>query len=84
MELFWHSLRSRPRFAYYCLERRLPSKRRGRQHSARLRETLAPGSGMRKVFVVAQIALSFIVVLSAGLLAGTLRNLKTMDLGVPS
>ena len=38
-------------------------------------------SGLRKAFVVAQIALSFIVVLSAGLLAGTLRNLKAVDLG---
>jgi predicted permease len=39
------------------------------------------GGAMRKAFVVAQIALSFIVVLSAGLLAGTLRNLKAVDLG---
>ena len=39
------------------------------------------GVGARRVFVVAQIALSFSVVLSAGLLAGTLRNLKTVHLG---
>src|SRR5581483_4632339 len=39
------------------------------------------GVTMRKAFVVVQIALSFIVVLSAGLLAGTLRNLKAVDLG---
>jgi len=39
------------------------------------------GVALRKAFVVAQIALSFIVVLSAGLLAGTLRNLKAVDLG---
>ena len=39
------------------------------------------GVGMRKAFVVVQIALSFIVVLSAGLLAGTLRNLRTLNLG---
>jgi len=39
------------------------------------------GVTVRKAFVVAQIALSFIVVLSAGLLAGTLRNLKAVDLG---
>ncbi len=39
------------------------------------------GVTLRKVFVVAQIALSFIVVLSAGLLAETLRNLKTANLG---
>ena len=39
------------------------------------------GAAIRKAFVVAQIALSFVVVLSAGLLAGTLRNLKTQDLG---
>lgn len=39
------------------------------------------GVAMRKAFVVVQIALSFIVVLSAGLLAGTLRNLKTVNLG---
>ena len=39
------------------------------------------GVAVRKAFVVLQIALSFIVVLSAGLLAGTLRNLKTQDLG---
>ncbi|HEX4231325.1 MAG TPA: ABC transporter permease [Bryobacteraceae bacterium] len=39
------------------------------------------GVAIRKAFVVVQIALSFIVVLSAGLLAGTLRNLKTVDLG---
>ena len=38
------------------------------------------GTTIRKAFVVAQIALSFIVVLSAGLLAVTLRNLKTVDL----
>lgn len=40
-----------------------------------------PGATIRKAFVVAQIALSFIVVLSAGLLAGTLRNLKAVDPG---
>lgn len=39
------------------------------------------GAALRKTFVVVQIALSFIVVLSAGLLAGTLRNLKTVNLG---
>lgn len=39
------------------------------------------GAAIRKSFVVAQIALSFIVVLSAGLLVGTLRNLKAVDLG---
>jgi predicted permease len=39
------------------------------------------GAAIRKAFVVAQIALSFIVVLSAGLLAGTLRNLKAVDPG---
>ena len=39
------------------------------------------GVTLRKFFVVAQIALSFIVVLSAGLLAETLRNLKTVGLG---
>jgi predicted permease len=39
------------------------------------------GAALRKAFVVVQIALSFIVVLSAGLLAGTLRNLKTVNLG---
>lgn len=39
------------------------------------------GAAVRKGFVVAQIALSFIVVLSAGLLAGTLRNLTTVNLG---
>ncbi len=39
------------------------------------------GVALRKAFVVVQIALSFIVVLSAGLLAGTLRNLKTLNLG---
>jgi predicted permease len=39
------------------------------------------GATIRKAFVVAQIALSFIVVLSAGLLAGTLRNLTTVNLG---
>ncbi len=39
------------------------------------------GAGLRKTFVVVQIALSFVVVLSAGLLVGTLRNLKTLDLG---
>ena len=39
------------------------------------------GAAARKAFVVVQIALSFIVVLSAGLLAGTLRNLKTQNLG---
>jgi predicted permease len=39
------------------------------------------GVTLRRAFVVAQIALSFIVLLSAGLLAGTLRNLKTLNLG---
>lgn len=39
------------------------------------------GAALRKAFVVAQIALSFVVVLSAGLLAGTLRNLKAVDPG---
>jgi predicted permease len=39
------------------------------------------GAGLRKTFVVVQIALSFVVVLAAGLLVGTLRNLKTVDLG---
>ncbi len=39
------------------------------------------GVALRKTFVVVQIALSFIVVLSAGLLAGTLRNLQTQNLG---
>ncbi|HSU57916.1 MAG TPA: ADOP family duplicated permease, partial [Bryobacteraceae bacterium] len=39
------------------------------------------GAALRKAFVVAQIALSFVVVLAAGLLVGTLRNLKTLDLG---
>ena len=39
------------------------------------------GAGLRKAFVVVQIALSFVVVLSAGLLAGTLRNLKAIDPG---
>jgi len=39
------------------------------------------GARLRKTFVVAQIALSFVVVLAAGLLVGTLRNLKTLDLG---
>ena len=39
------------------------------------------GTAIQKAFVVAQIALSFIVVLSAGLLVGTLRNLKAVDLG---
>lgn len=39
------------------------------------------GAALRKTFVVVQIALSFIVVLTAGLLVGTLRNLKTIDLG---
>jgi macrolide transport system ATP-binding/permease protein len=34
---------------------------------------------LRKTFVVAQIALSFIVVLSAGLLTGTLRNLTAVS-----
>jgi predicted permease len=38
------------------------------------------GTAIRKAFVVTQIALSFIVVLSAGLLTGTLRNLKAVDL----
>ncbi len=38
------------------------------------------GAAMRKAFVVVQIAMSFVVVLAAGLLAGTLRNLKTVDL----
>jgi predicted permease len=42
------------------------------------------GAGLRKAFVVVQIALSFIVVLSAGLLVGTLRNLKAVDLGFPA
>ena len=35
---------------------------------------------MRKAFVVVQIAISFVVVLAAGLLAGTLRNLQTVEL----
>ncbi len=39
------------------------------------------GAGLRKAFVIVQIALSFTVVLSAGLLAGTLRNLTAVDLG---
>jgi predicted permease len=39
------------------------------------------GAAIRKTFVIAQIALSFIVVLSAGLLAGTLRNLAAVNLG---
>jgi predicted permease len=39
------------------------------------------GATLRKTFVIVQIALSFIVVLSAGLLAGTLRNLKAVDFG---
>ncbi len=39
------------------------------------------GAALRKTFVILQIALSFVVVLSAGLLVGTLRNLKTLDLG---
>jgi len=39
------------------------------------------GVTMRKAFVVVQIALSFVVVLSAGLLAGTLRNLTAVNLG---
>jgi predicted permease len=39
------------------------------------------GSAVRKAFVVAQIALSFIVVLCATLLVSTLRNLKSVDLG---
>ncbi len=38
------------------------------------------GAATRKAFVVVQIAMSFVVVLAAGLLAGTLRNLKTVDL----
>jgi predicted permease len=42
------------------------------------------GAGLRKAFVVAQIALSFVVVLSAALLAGTLRNLTAVDLGFPA
>ncbi|MBV9294141.1 MAG: ABC transporter permease [Acidobacteriaceae bacterium] len=39
------------------------------------------GAGLRKMFVVAQIVLSFVVVLTAGLLVGTLRNLRTLDFG---
>ena len=39
------------------------------------------GGAMRRTLVVVQIALSFIVVLSAGLLAGTLRNLTAVNLG---
>ena len=39
------------------------------------------GAALRKAFVVAQIPLSFIVVPSAGLLVGTLRNLKGVDPG---
>ncbi len=39
------------------------------------------GTAIRKAFVVAQIALSFVVVLSAGLLVGTLHNLKAVDPG---
>jgi predicted permease len=39
------------------------------------------GAAIRKGFVVMQIALSFVVVLSAGLLLGTIRNLRTIDLG---
>ncbi len=39
------------------------------------------GLTLRKAFLVVQIALSFTVVLSAALLAGTLRNLKTVNLG---
>ncbi len=39
------------------------------------------GAALRKAFVIVQIALSFVVVLAAGLLVGTLRNLKTLDLG---
>jgi predicted permease len=39
------------------------------------------GARLRKTFVIVQIALSFVVVLAAGLLIGTLRNLKTLDLG---
>jgi macrolide transport system ATP-binding/permease protein len=39
------------------------------------------GSGLRKTFVVAQIALSFLVVLAAGLFAQTLRHLATLELG---
>jgi predicted permease len=39
------------------------------------------GAGIRKAFVVVQIALSFVVVLSAGLLAGTLRNLTALNPG---
>lgn len=40
-----------------------------------------PGTALRRAFVVAQIALSVIVVLSAGLLVGTLRNLKAINPG---
>ena len=39
------------------------------------------GATIRKLFVIAQIALSFVVVLSAGLLVATLHNLKAVDLG---
>ena len=39
------------------------------------------GAALRKVFVVAQVALSFLVILSAGLFAQTLRHLATLDLG---
>ncbi|HLH04313.1 MAG TPA: ABC transporter permease [Bryobacteraceae bacterium] len=39
------------------------------------------GAGLRRTFVVAQIALSFLVVLSAGLFAETLRHLSTLELG---
>ncbi len=39
------------------------------------------GAGLRKFFVVTQVALSFLVVLSAGLFAQTLRHLATLDLG---
>jgi predicted permease len=39
------------------------------------------GTGLRKAFVVLQIAISFIVVLAAGLLTGTLRNLRAVHLG---
>lgn len=39
------------------------------------------GATVRKAFVAAQIALSFAVVLSAGLLVATLRHLRAVDLG---
>jgi predicted permease len=44
-------------------------------------ENTRAGAGLRKTFVVVQIALSFVVVLAAGLLVQTLRNLQTVDLG---